>query len=164
MDKMRYFLWIGINADGIQETGGLKGVSLLEALITEYKSTGSCMYWENGCCEDWDNLSIEDKAKKILWYIEESHVGGDSSNQISVIDITNPENTITLFPIEERSNNFDVSIIGIKYEIRAWIPAECEDPQTYDSMESAMDELNQLQLMQPENRYEIHEIKEDSNE
>jgi hypothetical protein len=158
------FLWFGCNAEGLQDMGELKGVSFLEAIINEYKSSGNCIYWADECCDDWSSLSIEDKAKKILWNIEESFVEGTSANQLVVINITDHDNPIVLFPINMRPPNFDIDVIGLKYIIKSWIPADCEDPQIYDSMESAIDELNQLQLMQPENRYEIHEIKENSNE
>jgi hypothetical protein len=159
MDKItRNFLWIGSNAEGIQDRGELKGVSLLEAIINEFKSSGSCIYWDDKCCEDWASLSVEDKAKQILWHIEESFVEGTSSNQISVIDITDPNNTIMVFPIDKRTNNFNINLVGLRYQIKVWIPTECEDPQIFESMESAVNELEQLQLMQPENRYEIHEV------
>lgn len=161
-DIIRKFIWIGCNAEGLQELGELKGVSLLEAIINDYKSNGSCIYWDDGCCEDWTSLSVEDKAKRILWNIEESFVEGTSANQLSVIDITDHDNPIVLFPIDMRPPNFEIDIIGLKYIIKAWIPAECEDPQIYESMESAEADLNQLQEMQPENRYEIHEV--DSND
>lgn len=161
---IRKFLWIGINAEGLQDIGELKGVSLLEAIIAQYRSSNSCIYWDDTCCEDWSNMSLEDKAKQILYHIEESYVDGSSANQLSVIDITDHDNPIVIFPLDMRPPNFTTDILGIKYIIKAWIPADPDDPETYDSMESAEGELNQLQMMQPENRYEIHDITADSKD
>lgn len=152
---IRKFIWIGVNAEGLQEIGELKGASLLEAIIQELISDEICIYWGKGCCED--NSTIDEQAKQILWHIEESYVDGSSSNQVSVVDITDHDNPIILFPIDMRPANFEIDIIGLKYIIKAWIPAECEDPQIYESMESATSDLTQLQEMQPENRYEIHD-------
>jgi hypothetical protein len=163
-ENIRKFIWLGVNADGFQDLGELKGVSLLEAIIAELRDSGSCIYWDDGCCENWASLPVEDKAKRVLWNIEESFVEGTSANQISVIDITDHDNPIVVFPLDMRPSNFTTDILGIRYVIKAWIPADPEDPEIYNSMESAENELNQLQLMQPENRYEIHDITTDSED
>ena len=154
---IRNFIWMGVNKEGLQETGILQGLNLLDAIEKEYRTKKICIYWEDDCCDNWKSLSTREKARQILWYIEESYVEGDSSNQISVIDITDHDNPIIVFPKGRRLPNFNIKIIGIKYVIKSWIPAECENPQIYDSMEEAVTDLTQLQLMQPENRYEIEE-------
>lgn len=46
------------------------------------------------------------------------------------------------------------------WTIKAYIPVECEEPETYDSREDAEKDLESLELMQPENIYEIEEVEE----
>ncbi len=43
--------------------------------------------------------------------------------------------------------------------IKTYIPVECEEPETYDSREDAEKDLESLELMQPENIYEIEEVQ-----
>ncbi len=42
--------------------------------------------------------------------------------------------------------------------IKVWIPVPVEDPQKYTSKEAAVKDLVSLELMQPENKYEIAEV------
>jgi len=161
----RTFIWFGCNAEGLQDFGRIEGETLLEAIINEYQKYSNCIYWDNYWCEDFALLPIKEKARKILWMIEQSFVEGTSANEISVIDITNQNAPIIVFPINQRSKDFDSRVIGIKYYIKAWIPAECENPEIYDSVESVEGEIESLRLMQPENRYEVVEVEDDdSNE
>ncbi len=44
--------------------------------------------------------------------------------------------------------------------IKAYIPVEPEDPETYPTREDAERDLESLNLMQPENIYEIEEVEE----
>jgi len=41
--------------------------------------------------------------------------------------------------------------------IKAYIPVECEDPEVYVSKDDAEKDVESLNLMQPENIYEIEE-------
>lgn len=43
--------------------------------------------------------------------------------------------------------------------IKTCIPVECEEPETYDSREDAEKDLESLELMQPENIYEVEEVE-----
>jgi len=49
----------------------------------------------------------------------------------------------------------------MKYYIQAYIPAvePDEDTTTYDSIADALEDLVELESMQPENKYEIEELK-----
>jgi len=42
--------------------------------------------------------------------------------------------------------------------IKAWIPADPENPDQYPTREDAQRDIDSLELMQPENRYEIVEV------
>ncbi len=44
--------------------------------------------------------------------------------------------------------------------IKAYIPVEPEDPETYPTREDAEKDLESLRLMQPENIYEIEEVEQ----
>jgi len=44
--------------------------------------------------------------------------------------------------------------------IKSYIPVEPEDPEIYPSKEDAEKDLESLNLMQPENIYEIEEVEE----
>ena len=44
--------------------------------------------------------------------------------------------------------------------IKAYIPVEPEDPEVYATVEDAEKEVDSLSLMQPENLYEVEEVKE----
>ncbi len=44
------------------------------------------------------------------------------------------------------------------YMIKCWIPVQPEDPETYPTKEDAEKDLESLELMQPENRYEVVEV------
>jgi hypothetical protein len=44
--------------------------------------------------------------------------------------------------------------------IKAYIPVEPDDPEIYPTKEEAEKDLESLTLMQPENIYEIEEVKE----
>jgi len=44
--------------------------------------------------------------------------------------------------------------------IKSYIPVEAEDPEIYPSKEDAEKDLESLNLMQPENIYEIEEVEE----
>ncbi len=43
--------------------------------------------------------------------------------------------------------------------IKTYIPVEPDDPETYPTREDAERDLESLNLMQPENIYEIEEVK-----
>ncbi len=43
--------------------------------------------------------------------------------------------------------------------IKVYIPVDPEDQQVYDSREEAEKDLESLSLMQPENVYQIEEVK-----
>ncbi len=47
--------------------------------------------------------------------------------------------------------------------IKVWIPAEPENPQTYPTKEAADEDIESLQLMQPENIYEAVEVEDNDN-
>ena len=52
----------------------------------------------------------------------------------------------------------------MKYAIDVWIyvpPEDQDDPLTYDSFNEAMDEVQQLKLMQPENIYKLRVVGQD---
>lgn len=161
-ELIRKFLWFSCNAEGLRDSGTLKGITLLDAITKELEEKGRCIYWNNKCngCEEL--LSFEDQAKQVLWSIEESFISDEDHFQISIIDITNSDQTFIIYPKNLRPFKFDSTIVGIKYIIKSWIPTDSEEPEIFDSMESAESELNNLQLMQPENRYEIHEVNSDS--
>ena len=44
--------------------------------------------------------------------------------------------------------------------IKAYIPVEAEDPEVYATREEAEKDIESLSLMQPENIYEVEEVKE----
>jgi formylmethanofuran dehydrogenase subunit E len=44
--------------------------------------------------------------------------------------------------------------------IKAYIPVEPDDPEVYATREEAEEDIESLRLMQPENIYEIEEVKE----
>jgi hypothetical protein len=44
--------------------------------------------------------------------------------------------------------------------IKAYIPVEPEEPETYEHREDAEKDLESLSLMQPENIYKIEEVEE----
>ncbi len=44
--------------------------------------------------------------------------------------------------------------------IKAYIPVDPEEPETYDTREAAEKDAESLRLMQPENIYEIEEVEE----
>ena len=46
------------------------------------------------------------------------------------------------------------------YKILCWIPVDEEELDIIETMEEAEQELNQTELMQPENKYEIVEVDE----
>jgi hypothetical protein len=43
--------------------------------------------------------------------------------------------------------------------IKIWIPVEPENPQTYPTKAQAEKDIESLELMQPENRYEAVEVE-----
>lgn len=45
------------------------------------------------------------------------------------------------------------------WTIKAFIPAEPDDPEVYATREAAEKDLESLKLMQPENIYKIEEIE-----
>jgi len=42
--------------------------------------------------------------------------------------------------------------------IKVWIPIDAEDPQKYTSKQEAEDDIASMEIMQPENRYEVLEV------
>ncbi len=44
------------------------------------------------------------------------------------------------------------------YIIKCWIPVQPEEPETYPTKEDAEKDLESLELMQPENKYEVVEV------
>jgi hypothetical protein len=150
-------MWIASSSEGYNCDGTFEGTTLLDAIIEYWKENNKAIMWDDRCFEDMD-LTIEEKGKFVIQSIEDSYAG-KNSYQIIVWDITEFGNHVILFPISQRPPNFNSEVLGIKYIIQSWIPAECEDPDTYDSLEAAESELMQLQEMQPENRYEIQEIR-----
>ena len=50
----------------------------------------------------------------------------------------------------------------MKFKIKCWIPVDVEDEEDtiYDSEEEVRKDLDSMELMQPENIYEIVEIEE----
>jgi hypothetical protein len=46
----------------------------------------------------------------------------------------------------------------MSYIIKCWIPIEPEDSEVYETYEKAHSDLDQLELMQPENIYKIEEV------
>lgn len=155
---MRKFIWIGQTEGGFDNSGSLEGENLIKALESKIKQNPSyIMYWDLNQCEDCKYSSVEKKAMIILWKIEDSQVVGEDSVQVSIIDIT--ENPFVVFPISKRPKDFDFNVVGLRYCIKTWIPVEESDPQIFDSMDDAQSELASLELMQPENRYEIEILK-----
>lgn len=49
--------------------------------------------------------------------------------------------------------------LKMKYKIKVWIPIEDDEETIYSSLKEAKDEVKNLELMQPENKYDIEEIK-----
>ena len=49
-----------------------------------------------------------------------------------------------------------------RYKIRVWIPVDVEEKEDeiYASLEEAGKDKESVELMQPENRYEIEEVEE----
>ncbi len=47
--------------------------------------------------------------------------------------------------------------------IKVWIPVEPENPLTYPTKEAAEQDMESLQLMQPENIYEAVEVEDNDN-
>jgi len=47
------------------------------------------------------------------------------------------------------------------WTIKAYIPVESEEPETYEHRGDAENDLESLRLMQPENIFEIEEVEED---
>ncbi len=47
--------------------------------------------------------------------------------------------------------------------IKVWIPIEPESPQTYPTKDAAEEDIESLQLMQPENIYEAVEVEDNDN-
>ena len=49
----------------------------------------------------------------------------------------------------------------MEYKIKSWIPCnEEEDPAIYLSLEAARRSRQELEAMQPENRYEVHAVED----
>ncbi len=46
---------------------------------------------------------------------------------------------------------------------QVWIPVEPEYPQTYPTKEAAEKDIESLELMQPENIYEVVEVEDNDN-
>jgi hypothetical protein len=44
---------------------------------------------------------------------------------------------------------------NMTFEVKAWIPVEPDEPIFYKTLQEALDDKASLELMQPENRYEI---------
>ena len=49
----------------------------------------------------------------------------------------------------------------MKYKIQSWIPIDIEYPEIYETEEEAKLDMGSMELMQPENRYELEEVEED---
>ncbi len=49
---------------------------------------------------------------------------------------------------------------AMAWTIKAYIPVEPEDPETYATKEEAEKDVESLSLMQPENIYEIEELED----
>lgn len=49
----------------------------------------------------------------------------------------------------------------MRYIIKVWIPVEEDCQEEYDSLDEALGTLNSLELMQPENHYEIEEVHDE---
>jgi len=49
----------------------------------------------------------------------------------------------------------------MKYKIQCWIPVDIEYPEIYETEEEANLDMGSMELMQPENRYEIKEVDGD---
>lgn len=50
-----------------------------------------------------------------------------------------------------------------RYVIRVWIPVEEEEEEIYSSEEDALEAIESLSLMQPENIYEVLVVESDDN-
>ena len=48
------------------------------------------------------------------------------------------------------------------WTIKCYIPVDCDDPELYPNREEAEKDLESLNLMQPENIYEVEEVEETS--
>ena len=131
----------------------IKGETLCKAILGELIANGGIfMYW------DADTLEVdttpEEKAVKCVELLED---GVCCDTTIQVMDITDPNHVINIFPTENREEGFDPLIIGTKFYINCWIPAH-DDPKDramFTSMREAEAEVEQLRLMQPENIYRI---------
>ena len=45
------------------------------------------------------------------------------------------------------------------YKIRTWIPVDEEEQELYESLDQALDMLEQLKTMHPENIYKLVEVR-----
>lgn len=50
----------------------------------------------------------------------------------------------------------------MKYKIKVWMPVEVEEAEDelYNTKEDALTDLRSMELMQPENIYQIEEVEE----
>ena len=131
----------------------IKGETLIQAILAELIANGGTfMYWDVDVLEI--DTTPEEKAVKCIELIED---GICCDTTIQVLDTTDPHNAIVIFPIDARDEGFDPFIIGTKFYINCWIPVydKPDERPVFTSMNEARTELEQLQLLQPENIYRI---------
>ena len=46
------------------------------------------------------------------------------------------------------------------YIIKAFIPVDVEEPFIYKTKQSALEDMVELESLQPENRYELHKVED----
>lgn len=115
--KTRYYMWTSQHNEGIQNWGVLSGTDLkhaiqlrLERWATLYSTADfhpanncnnkNCTSPDTGCdeCDKAEYLTFKQIAEKIMGSIQYSCVNGDSDQQVTIWDITNPGNPILLLP------------------------------------------------------------------
>jgi len=110
-EKTRSFLWLGVHDEGIQTWNTLVGLNFKDAIIRSiynnpcdyvvYDSLESVIENEFPKIDSSKPINLETVTKvaeKMIEYIENSEVDGDSSEQIIVFDITDLKNINMLYP------------------------------------------------------------------
>lgn len=121
-DLKRIFLWLGVHNEGIQTwNNDLIGLNFKDAIIRAiyndpynfviYESFESVIENEFPEVNIFEPISLETVNKvadKMIEYIKNSEVDGDSSEQIIVFDITDPTKNIEMiYPeFEKVTKNF----------------------------------------------------------
>ena len=153
MERSFLFTIIETRTAVLDQTFIIKGETLYKAILNELIENAGCFMWWTEDILGIDS-SHEEKAVNVLELIESSDCCDYS---VFVSDLTNTNEIFIIFPKDKRPENFDNLIIGKKFYINCWIPVydDPDDRPSFTSMLEAKEELDHLQMTQPENIYRI---------